>query len=574
MLSDGPPVRGGPRVRFTRVRLRQAASGRTRTAEPMNSKRVTWARGFALACAACGDAGTTSTGFASLGASADPSPSSSSTVDVTSSATTSSTAGAETDPSCEVGTYRCAGEVLQACAGENTWLELLTCDPLLGLTCDVSGKCVGACASLGAQNPGCDYYPVTALGELGHPLHKPAIAVTNVGEYEAILTLTLGPDTLAQHVAPPGGTAVVAVPGLSAFWSHDSILASGGAYRLRSTRPVSVFQLAPRENDVSADASMLLPINVWSRRYVVASWPYLEPFNSRGLVAVVAGQDDTTVTLIPPGGGTPTKPLVEGVESDGHGTFVLNASDVAQILTANFGDLTGMQVLADKPVQVFGGHQVTSVPWDSYAGDHLEEVILPVELLAREYAVVPPASWQGPGPDKPVVVRIIAAEGPTTLQFAPDQPAQKFLAAIGDFVELGPTTERFVVSADQRILIAEYVVSQDSEFGMGDPSMVQVLPRALQRSDYLVYADPSWEANHVDLVAPLGAAIQVDGAPVTELIPIGASGLVHAHVLLSNAGDGSHRVLGDVPFGLSVYGVGYYGSFWYPAGLPSPVAPR
>lgn len=173
-----------------------------------------------------------------------------------------------------------------------------------------------------------------------------------------------------------------------------------------------------------------------------------------------------------------------------------------------------------------------------------------------------------------MVVRIIAAEGPTTLQFDPDQPAAKFLAAIGDFIELGPTTERFVVSADQRILVAEYVVSQDSEFGVGDASMVLVLPRELWRADYLVYADPTWEANHVDVVAPLGVALQVDGGPVTDLIPIGASGLGHAHVLLSNAGDGSHRVLGDTPFGLSVYGVGYYGSFWYPAGLPSPTPPR
>jgi len=253
---------------------------------------------------------------------------------------------------------------------------------------------------------------------------------------------------------------------------------------------------------------------------------------------------------------------------------VLNEGDVLQLITATGGEFTGSIVSADKPVQVMGGHECTNVPLDIVACDHLEESMFPIETLATEYIVVPPVQVPNDAAEKAVIVRVVASEANTTLTFDPDQPVNKLLANAGDFVEIPPTTAKFVVKADKKILVAEYMVGQGANFGTSDPAMLIAVPSAQYRSSYLFYAQTAWQANYVDIVAPAGANVTVDGAPVGNFVAIGASGFSLAHVKLSNAGDGSHTVVGDQKVGISVSGVVDYGSYWYPGGLDLDVIPQ
>jgi hypothetical protein len=43
-----------------------------------------------------------------------------------------------------------------------------------------------------------------------------------------------------------------------------SALVVDGAYRLRSTQPVTVYQYNPLNADVTNDASLMLPVNTWT----------------------------------------------------------------------------------------------------------------------------------------------------------------------------------------------------------------------------------------------------------------------------------------------------------------------
>src|SRR5690606_9597019 len=147
------------------------------------------------------------------------------------------------------------------------------------------------------------------------------------------------------------------------------------------------------------------------------------------------------------------------------------------------------------------------------ACDHLEESMFPFEALAKQYIVVPPSQVNGVA-EKAVMVRIIAGEANTTLTFEPDQPVNKVLANVGDFVEIPTTVAKFVVTGDKKILVAEYMVGQDAGYGTSDPAMIVAVPTEQFRSSYLFYAQPGWSANYVDIIAPAGASVQVDGAPV------------------------------------------------------------
>ena len=475
---------------------------------------------------------------------------------------------------CLPGQYRCVGLVVQGCV-EESWLDLETCDPLLGLTCAPEGFCTGECSGLGDSHIGCDYFPVTtAQDSTAFVDNTFAVAVVNAGKSAASVNVTYDGDTIAEGVVPVGSALVIPLPRISALTDAiDTNLVKGGSYRLRSTAPVTVYQYNTLKKSSSNDASVLFPSNSWTGDYIVASWHHWDSFNSPGLVAVTASQDDTLVTITPPQGGTPTDPGV-GIEGDGYGDVVLDRGDVLQLFSRHFGDFTGMHVTADKPIQVLGGHQCTAVPSESFACDHLEEAMIPFEALGRNYAVVPPVQWPDTEQAKAVFVRVIAAEAATTLSFEPDQQATKYLLNVGDFAELGPVTEAFTVSSDKKIVVAQYMVSQEYGYGWSDPAMVLAIPREQQRANYVLYAHPSWLASYVDITSDMDSEVLVDGVAVKTFMKVGNSDVAFAHVPLSNAGDGVHRIVAKSPIGVSVYGVGDYGSYWYPGGLNVAIIPQ
>ncbi|MCY1066557.1 IgGFc-binding protein [Nannocystis sp. RBIL2] len=437
---------------------------------------------------------------------------------------------------CVPGSTQCVGQVSQVCKQDGSgWEDQNDCDPVQGLACDPgTGQCLGACADLGLSYIGCDYYP-TVLQQLdGFQANPYAVAVANTSASPANVTVTRGGNPVAMATVPANSVQVMELPWVAELYSGTgpSVLVTDGAYRLRSTQPVTVYQFNPLNADVTNDASLLLPVNTWTGNYLVASWPFWNGFGYAGFYAVTARHDNTTVTLKAPKGGTPTQ-AGGGVDGQGNGVVVLNEGDVIQVLSATNGDETGAIVTADKPVQVFGGHECTQVPIGVTACDHLEESMFPIEALAKEYIVVPPSQDNG-NAEKAVIVRIVASEANTTLTFDPDQPVGKVLANAGDFVEIPTTVAKFVVTADKKILVAEYMVGQDAGYGTSDPAMLLAVPTAQFRSNYLMYAQPGWSANFVDILAPTGATVQVDGAAVGNFSAIGATGFSLAHVPLNN----------------------------------------
>ena len=279
------------------------------------------------------------------------------------------------------------------------------------------------------------------------------------------------------------------------------------------------------------------------------------------------------MTIAAPPGGTSVS-AGAGIAANGTGQVMLDESDVLQVITTTNGDLTGSLVTADKPIQVIGGHKCTNVHANVVACDHLEEALFPVQTLADEYIVVPPAQVPNDNLAKAQMVRILATEPNTTVSLTPDQGVDQVLANAGDFIQLSLSTAAFKVTGDKPLLVVQYMVGQAGGYGTSDPAMVQAVTPKQFRTNYLFFAAPSWTANYVDIIAPDNAPVTVDGQAATGWIQVPGTGFSYTHVQLSNAGDGTHTVTSNQPVGISVYGVRDAGSYWYPGGLDLTINPQ
>ena len=489
---------------------------------------------------------------------------------------------------CVPGEGTCDGDTAHQCSDDGMGYDDVVCDPVQGQTCE-DGACTGPCAadSLGSTYIGCDYYAMVTPNVVFWPEMHFAVVVSNVSDEDADVTISRGVETISMVSVPAKTVEVVTLPWVQELKGPGpSRVVVDGAYRVRSTRPITLYQYSPLEYHVADhfsetnDASLLLPTNAYGQEtFVVARNTHT---GNPGTYSVVAREDDTTVTLMP---GTTGKFVNAGggVADDGTGVIKLGAGDVLQVLSRASGgpepdlaDLTGTRVLSDRPVLVVGGHFCTFIPHDVAACDHLEELNLPLTNLAREYFVTDPFI-KPPNQDpelKDRMVRIIATEAATALTYDPPQNgAPSMLAQPGDYAEF-ITQADFKISADKKIAVAEYMLGQQYGGNTGDPAQTIAVPIDQYRSEIAFHAPVNYESNFANLTAPIGTIIELDGAPIADFTPIGATGYGVARVELSNAGDGDHEISGDMPFGVQVYGYGQYTSYWYPGGLDLTLIPQ
>jgi phage baseplate assembly protein gpV len=489
---------------------------------------------------------------------------------------------------CVPGSGKCDGPVAQKCDDNGAGFVDSFCDEVQGVQCDAQlGECIGACAPavLGTSYIGCEYYPTVTPNVVGDNFSF-AVVVSNVSDQDATITITRGGNQVVQQVAPKNTVQVITLPWVATLkQTGASKLVVDGAYRLRSTQPVTVYQYNPLEYQKAGsfsytnDASLLMPTNVWGQETVVVTRNTLNGLP--GVYAVVARADNTKVELTP----SATGKIVQaggGVAANGTGIVMLSEGDVLQVLSAAGGggpdisDLTGTRVVSDKPVQVIGAHACSYVPYNITACDHLEEFNLPLDNLAKDYIVSTPfvkAPNQNPQ-IKARMVRVIATTDATTITYDPPQPgAPAALAKAGDYAEI-QTDKDFQISANFKIAVSEYMLGQAAGGGTGDPAMTISVPTAQYRGDYSFHAPTNYESNFANITAPDGTKVLIDGVMVQGFMAIGATGFGVARVQLSNNGDGNHTITGDQDFGVQVYGYGQYTSYWYPGGLDLNLIPQ
>lgn len=238
-------------------------------------------------------------------------------------------------------------------------------------------------------------------------------------------------------------------------------------------------------------------------------------------------------------------------------------------------DFSGSRVTADQPVSVIAGHDCTMVPHSLWACDHLEESMLPTESLGTEQVVTAPRSTNALLDLKakdPTYVKILSAAPDNDIEFDPPSIHAPVTLGEGEFIEVGPVSEDFVVKGTNRLLVSQFFTGKNPtgmpvQGELGDPSQTLSIPTEQFRKEYTFLAPVTYTQNFVNVFTKAGTSIAVDGTSIvdSEYEPIGSSGYVVARYAVSG---GAHSVSSsNGQFGIVVYGYGNFTSYAYPGGL-------
>ena len=467
---------------------------------------------------------------------------------------------------------------------------------------------------------GCDYWP-TVTDNVVADIFDFAVAVANVGSDSANVTVT-GPGGVNKKVTVAGGSiSKVYLPWVSALKSvgmggsaanalKSSVLATKSAYHLVSDKPVVVYQFSPLEFEAkggeagkdwsscvplgsgpacysySNDASLLLPSTAMTGNYRImgiTGWSEeaapgfpLQPVSpSYFVVTGTANGTKVTVKLgtmgaVVGGSGIPTTP------ANGTLTFNLDAGDVAEVIGTNGadGDFSGSLLTATQPVQVITGISCINLPRGAPACDHVEETVFPAETLGKHYVVMRPAGPKNNAVGQ--VVRFFGNVDGTMLTYKPSQPptCPAFLNA-GQVADCGVVSTDFEVSGDKEFGIATFLLAgsvvdpdMSAPQPQGDPSQSFAVTVEQYRKSYVFLAPNDYKTSFVDIIAPPGATITLDGQSVgAQLSAIGGTSFIGGHVSLGAGKDGVHVLDSSDPIGIQVIGYGDNTSYQYPGGL-------
>ncbi len=339
-------------------------------------------------------------------------------------------------------------------------------------------------------------------------------------------------------------------------------------YYIESDLPIAAYQFNSLDTigAASTDASLLFAEHNLADQYFTMD--YDSRSANDGFIAVYAVQDNTIVDIMPTAAvtGATNATLMAGQ------TLVVTASTSGT-------SLTGSKVIASAPVGVFGGNSCVNVPLGMSYCDHVEQQIFPQQAIGKRYIVGKTHARTSCNP--PDYLRIMADSDLTTVTFDPPIQAPTPLNA-GEWVEV-QATQSVEIMADKAVLVGQFIRSSggaecDDE---GDPAFILQVPVDQYRRDYVFLTPPTYDTDYVDVLAPVGAVVTLDGSLLAlDPTPIGATGYTLTSTVVA---DGPHALQSDEPVGVMVYGYGGPGSissetqnvsYGYPGGLDlAPINP-
>ncbi|HEY3451917.1 MAG TPA: IgGFc-binding protein [Myxococcales bacterium] len=355
------------------------------------------------------------------------------------------------------------------------------------------------------------------------------------------------------------------------------------------------------------------------------------------LFTVVAPEDNTKVTIKFSAATVASKNGTTIAKQDKNSTasYVLNKYDLLQFWSGvddpskpaecfNFpagsgwskvcrynSDPTGTIVLAsdatdnskDKPVAVFSGADCSFKPYNKFACDHLEEMMLPFSTWGKNYAGVKSVPYKdgngspvkAPFPDywrvvsgcgkkdcpngtkvtiKPPPGQLILPDYPTKITcqgsictLPPIDPASPVpTAAWLEFTH----ASNFTITADQPVMLSQFFTGEEASAGSveGDPSIILTPPIEQWRTNYNVLTSPTLLHNYLSLVTQSASpGIKIDGKDISTFGPAQEFITGGFAVFKVPVAGGAHSITSKAKVGVTVYGYDYFVSYGYTGGL-------
>jgi IgGFc binding protein len=311
------------------------------------------------------------------------------------------------------------------------------------------------------------------------------------------------------------------------------VVESGKAFQISSSAPVQVF--ANNFSSTTVDAFTAVPVQLLGTEYRAIGYP--NSIGQPSQIAVYATADNTTVTI---GNGVP---------------ITLNRGQ--SFLRSGTSDVTGLRVIADKPVAVNSGDACLNT--GAGACDHVEEMLFPVASWASDFYV--PVIPQGQN------FRVVAASDGTVVTV---DGAEVGTLKAGEFYAGSGGGKRVQTSLPSQVYII--ALGENNVEGNGDPAFI-LLPGVQNAVDSTTFSALAADNENTLVVSMPTAAIPsllLDGAAVAAQWAEYASG-GHSYVQIPIAA-GSHTLTANQAFIPVVWGEKAYESYGYVAGYGYPKA--
>ncbi len=407
---------------------------------------------------------------------------------------------------------------------------------------------------------GCDFWPTVTANSVW-PIFDFTVVVANTQDTAAQVSIERNGSVIGQGTVPANGLQKFFLPWVDALKGppvtscgylesvlDTSVRATGGAYHLTSSVPVTVYQFSALEYkgqggpdgkdwsqcpasscpglsclSYSNDASLLLPTTVLTGNYRITGmrgWQYgqVPPY-----FAVTGTKDGTKVTVKVSGSGQVSAGNdIIATASNGILEFSLDRGDVVEVVGTATTDLSGSLLQASAPVQVIAGMACVYLPNQNKACDHIEESVFPAETLGKHYFVPRPT---GPNGDTPGhIVRIYGNVDQTHLTYSSKPPNAPDIVQAGDVFDLDVVTQDFEVSGDHEFAVASFELGSSVvdpltpyELQKGDPAQSQLTAVEQFRKKYVFLAPDDYDVSYVDIVLPDGASLVLDGQSITPV---------------------------------------------------------
>lgn len=163
--------------------------------------------------------------------------------------------------------------------------------------------------------------------------------------------------------------------------SFREVIYRKSAIKVTSDYPIAIYALVGGEDQ--GEAMMLLPTSSLGKNYLLSS--YIDPTSqiislipNPAIAGIVAPFDNTRITIRQNSSGIANFPI----------TKYLDAGDCWYVyLTGINGDLSGLEVEADKPISIVTANQYANVPVQHKPGNYLLEMELPSMFWGRTFHI-------------------------------------------------------------------------------------------------------------------------------------------------------------------------------------------
>lgn len=319
------------------------------------------------------------------------------------------------------------------------------------------------------------------------------------------------------------------------------------AIHVTSDVDIGVYGLSSRFQ--TTDTYLGLPVTVLGTEYRAVGYSKIQVSPEMlSELSVVATEDDTEITI------TPRVMTAMGRSGGVPFTVRLRKGDVYSVAArweaVGTCDLTGTHIKSNKKIAVFSGHACAYIPPKVEACNHLIEQLPPLSAWGKHYYV-------GMLKERSkYTFRVVAAYDSTKVF-----EDSKLIAVLraGEHYENLNCMRHVQITADKPILVAQFAQGFKNGDSVGDPMMILVSPTQQFMNQYR-FATPingDWH-HYINVVSPRSTAkkIRIDDKPIDSnlFVPLGESRYVIAQVQVPF---GSHKIIGDAPFGLYSYGFGY-----------------